>query len=391
MTELSFSVDYAPDLADFAAVLDREGMQFTPYSAFYEVETTPEDRFNPKLAVGGHDVTTNWLKRYFKYQSRGTNRLGVLSCANMRVTEEWGLAVAPSGLAVTGMHGFGWNFRHFGVLAGSSATTTKDQASFSLPVRDRKTVALEGTAAMLSFPGALTYGHWIVDVAGRMEILNALVDMNLIEHFLLPRVASWMRPFLVAYGIRPDRIVELDAGTIYEVPKLLVPTTLSHQPGGTLPIRLARVVFRRLAAINRQWGKTTGRKKRAETPLVFLAHTRQTSGAGREIANLDQLLALVKEKKGKVVDPLQMSLADLAAELSGARLVVAQDSSVLHNIIFAPADILLIETERRHNLLHPSIQEAIGRRLAYFPCGKSDQGWHLDLPRFQPLLERLLK
>ncbi|MCJ9428674.1 glycosyltransferase family 61 protein [Kordiimonas marina] len=395
MTDRRFTVDYAPHAENLHAALEENGLHFSAYTDYYDRRIRPERRFNENLALTDDAYTSAWLERYFDFQSRGTDRLGLLHAKDCWVTNEWGLVVmAASSLAVSGMYGFGWMDRHFDILE-STGDVARDAGGFTLtPMKDgaeRQVLQLEGTSALLSFPGALTYGHWIVDVAGRMELLNALTDMNRINHFLLPKVAGWMRPFLVAYGILPDRIIELDSAHVYEPEELILPTTLSHQPGGGLPIAFSRLVFRRLAALARQWGK----RKKDQTPapkpggLVFMDHKRMTAAPGRELRNASAVRDMILRMGGRTVDPLALSLAELTEALSGARLVVGEDSSALHNIIFAPAPVLVIETSRQ-NLLHGAIQEACRRKVAFFQADEKPGGWYADTDRLKTVIKGIL-
>lgn len=389
MKEYWFTTNYAPSRDAFNVLLAACGIRFEPYEAFYERHMQPEERYNPKLALTDDVYTTEWLSNYFHFQSYGTFRLGLLHVGEAWACHEWGLLVAhKSGLAVNSIYGFGWSAEHFDHLVGEDALTPRPPSGYALN-RAFKIERLAGTTAMLSFPGALIFGHWVIDIAGRLELLNALTDMNLIDHFLLPKVAGWMRPFLVAYGVLPDRIIELNSDTIYDLEDAVVPTGLTHQPGGGLPVAFSRLVFRRLAAVCREWGKLPSSQTSPPNRLVMIEHTPMTSEPSRAIENVGAVGDLVKGLGGKCINPIGMPLGELASALHGAQLVIGEDSSALHNIVFAPADLLVLESERQ-NLLHAGVQEACNKRVAFLAAQKAGAAWRLDIDALTAMLRTIL-
>lgn len=333
---------------------------------------------------------------YTKYRRLAGRRIGVLHCKGCQLTHEWGLLWSTeSRLAICGIYGFGWTKEHFDYLARKGFLhKTAAEGGFDrylLRERTAKRVALGGRSALLSFPGVYTFGHWIVDIPGRMELLNSLDKINEIEHFLLPRSNAWMEPFLAIYGISSDRIVQLNQESVYDVEDIVVPTILSHQIGGVVPIGFSQIIFEKLSAVCRHWSGLAEDAAEDTHPrkVTLLLHSRMTSADGREIENQQELAALIREIGGRVLDPLSISLPGLANLMRGQKLLIGQDSSALHNVIFAPSDLIVIETKRRQNLLHHSIQDALNKRIGFVRALEQHGRWYVDIGALRKLLKLL--
>ena len=391
MTLLPLNISPCHNPRLFRAACDENQLVFTPYARAAEPEQAVEARRNPGLALLDTEFTRNWLEDYFTRQARGVARVGVLEAKDCLVSDDWGLALTRAGgFAITGMSGFGWTREQFDYMGAHGHLSTA-QDSLALDSAARTRVPLAGTAALLSFPGAYTYGHWITDMCGRLELLAAQHDIAAIDHFLLPATASWMAPFLAAYGVPADRVLELDKSHIHEVERLLVPTTLGQHHRGALPVAFARQVFRRLEGISRTWGRLPrwNKENAATAPLVYVRHTALTSAPGRELANEDALIAVVEAQGGRVLDPLKLPLPAFLNRLREAELVIGLDSSALHNLAMAPADLLVIQTEPRFNMLHASIQEATGKRVGFVRADATEAGsWTVSAKRFQTLIRQ---
>jgi capsular polysaccharide biosynthesis protein len=391
MTLLPLTLSPCRNAREFAAACKAHGLTFTPYGPAAEAKKTVAERHNGDLALLDTPFTTNWLEDYFKRQAGGVARVGILEATGALVTDDWGLVITrEGGFVVNAISGFGWTQDQFNYMAEHSHLATGKDGTLALETDGRELVPLQGTAALLSFPGAYTYGHWITDMCGRLELLAAQYDITAIEHFLLPKRAPWMDPFLAAYGVPEDRIIELDKVRAYVPERLLVPTTLGQHHRGALPVRFARQVFRRLEGISRTWGRLPKWGKKIEdSPVIYVRHTALTSAPGRELANEDELIAVIEEMGGRVLDPLKLPLPAFLNRLREASLVVGLDSSALHNLAMAPADLIVIQTEPRFNMLHASIQEAKGKRVGFMRAEKGEDGtWSVAPKRLRTLIRQ---
>lgn len=391
MTLLLLSLDPCRNARRFAAACKTHGLSFAPYGPAAEAAVTTAERHNPGLALLDTPFTTAWLEDYFERQAGGVARVGTLEATNALVTDDWGLAITPDGgFVINAMSALGWSQNHFNYMVKHGHLATGEDGTLALETEGRELVPLGGTAALLSFPGAYTYGHWITDICGRLELLTAQHDIMAINHFLLPKTAYWMEPFLAAYGVPKDRITELDKTRIFAPERLLIPTTLGQHHRGALPVTFARQVFRRLEGISHAWGRLPKWRKAPDAyPVAYVRHTALTSAPGREAANEEELIAVVESMGGRVLDPLKLPLPAFLNRLREAELVVGLDSSALHNLAMAPTDLMVIQTEPRFNMLHASIQEATGRRVGFVRADKGEDGrWTVRPKRLETLIRQ---
>lgn len=393
MTLLPLTPALCPMPDQFAAACTSHGLDFKPYGPAYEtLDLTARER-REALTLLRSPFTNSWLQDYMRRQTTSNTRIGILEVNAVHVTDDWGLVLQPeSSFLISSISGFGWTEDQFRYLASKGHISQLSDDNYAIDDTRRTRVSLNGTAALLSFPGAYTYGHWITDMCARLELLAANHDMAAIDHFLLPKHAKWMDPFLAAYGVPRERIVELDKSHIFKVSHLLMPTTLSQHHKGTLPVPFARQMFRRLAAISFGWGhQPRWRKSPPVAELVYIKHTALTSAPGRELANEDALIAVVEDMGGRVLDPLKLALPALLNRLREAKLVVGLDSSALHNLAMAPTDLMVIQTEPRYNMLHPSIQEATGKRVAFIKAEQDESDyWSVKPKRLRALIQGAL-
>lgn len=394
MTELRFRPIKAAPSAEFDVLCAGIGGRYRPYERGFEAPQDVAVRTRDSLALFHNDLTQKWLERYFRFQSSGTTRLGVLEMRDALVHDDWGLVlsnqtVAGEQIALSSLHGFGWEENHLSYMAKNGYLAALKDGAYRLDDDRLERRTIKGRAALLAFPGVHTYGHWIVDVAARLELLVATEDMAAIDAFLLPTPAPWMLPFLAAYGVPIEKIIPLEKTTVFDVNHLILPTTLSQHEGGVVPVGFACRIFGRLSSISREWGRTPPRGKVApRVPIMLIEHTAMTSRTGRELANADALRALVQKLGGEVVNPLKISLSALLMRLRHTELAIGLDSSALHNLAMAPSDLVVIQTEQRFNMLHPSIQEATAKRVGFIQAEQRADGWHVDIPALEALITR---
>src|SRR5262249_41358367 len=134
-------------------------------------------------------------------------------------------------------------------------------------------IELTDPVYLLSWPGALTFGHWITDVIGRIE-LAARHGGGGTRQYLSPNpLRPWRTRCRGFCGRGRDRLLRLDKTTTYRCPELIAPTIMGHMSGGPLPVEFLKPVFDRHRETLAAWLPA----KRAQTDLVFITHTRMTS------------------------------------------------------------------------------------------------------------------
>jgi hypothetical protein len=243
------------------------------------------------------------LGSYLKYKRRSFNKSGFFRLQNQVVFDNWGIVYSEfEGGIVNGTNGFGWPQDAYKFLR--SKGYLKANASSNIEFLDYpglKTDILKGSSALLTFPGALTYGHWIVDIWGRVEILKRSGEFHRIDHFIFPApLSGWMKKFIVFFEIDSDRVRCVDKINGYLCEELIVPTVPSQSSGGVLPYDLAVSQFRPRSSFLSDWFPSSKVKK--ARPL-FLKHRHLTSSKSRSLANADEIAQVVKKHGGRVIDP----------------------------------------------------------------------------------------
>ena len=341
------------------------------------------------LSILKDDLNDSIVKRYVSYQKSAVGSAGTYQLQNKIVFDNWGLVYCPEAkVFLNGSDGFGWPKNAFDFLeAKGFLKQSREEGSCRIEYPGLQTSALCGTSVLLTFPGALTFGHWIVDIWGRIEILKRSGRFYEVNHFIFPApVSTWMKNFFDLFEIESSRIKTVDKITGYACEELLVPTVPSQLKGGVLPRDLSSIQFSSRAQFMKSWFPR--QRGRPAAPL-FLKHRHLTSNKSRLLANAKDVASLTQKFGGDVLDPVGAPIGDVIAAIQNASIVVGQDSSALHNNAFVGKDILIIETEPRNNLLHLSIQDALGAKFAYIQSEPSDKGWHLDTDRLEAVLSKI--
>lgn len=338
-----------------------------------------------QLLLDRNTLTKKLLERYQKYRSSRNFRSGVYHLYNQKVFDNWGLVLSQAeGSLLNGSDGFGWPKGAFEFMARKGLLQLVDDSGGVLRFPDLVFDRTSRAAALLTFPGALTYGHWIVDIWGRIEILKRSGLFWKIEHFILPAPhRDWMNRFLKLFEIDESRVFLVDKVNGVFCEELFVPTVPTQSPGGIIPPELARSIFRPTASFINSW---TLCPRDADRAPLFIIHKHLTSSRRRLLANADQVAQAVIEIGGRVIDPLEVEIGELLAEIRRASVVIGQDSSALHNLAFVGRDLIVIETEPRANLLHFCIQDALQNRITYVGARWIDEGWVVELDEIKRML-----
>jgi len=343
------------------------------------------------LSILKDDLNDQILKRYISYRHSAIGSSGIYRFQRKIVFDNWGLVYCPEANTFLNLSdGFGWPKNAFEFLkAKGFLNQSADGENYRIEYPGLQTSTLSGTSALLTFPGALTFGHWIIDIWGRIEILKRSGRFYEVNHFIFPApIAPWMRNFFDLFEIESSRIKTVDKTTGYICEDLLVPTVPSQLRGGVLPHDLSSTQFSGRARFLRSWFPKQG----SHTPApLFLKHRHLTSNKRRLLTNAEDVANLVLKCGGGVLDPVGAPIGEVIAAIQDASIVIGQDSSALHNNAFVGRDVLIIQTEQRNNLLHLSIQDALNAKFAYIQSEPTENGWFLDTEFLGRFLNRLIQ
>ena len=285
----------------------------------------------------------------------------ILSFEDADVVDGWGLPV-KSGKVLLPEGPFGWSQGHIdGVI--NAAVYQNLEEIVSLPPSGRE------FDAIVSFPGGFTYGHWLVDILPRIELLMQNFDRQRLALIVPGPLPAWTGPFLAPYHFVPDELIELSSGNRYRSAKLLLPTL--GRNSDYLP---PDPHLRAFTTLRQYWLQPLPEGTRRSRLLI--GHTPQTStGLRSTLSNFDELQARLEAEGFTTIFPASLTHEEQVAAFAAAEVIVGEDSSALHNVVYSTdARMVVINSAARKNLLHLSIAKLLGHRCHYMFCAEQPAG-----------------
>jgi hypothetical protein len=211
-------------------------------------------------------------------------------------------------------------------------------------------------AILMNSPGYGIFGHWLIDFVPRMALSRLMTGSDTALHLFGP-MADWMRDLVARAGIRQFQ----PAGTGLAMHrKLRVPSATKSGHGFAEPI--TALAWRTLAlGYNRQ--NVERDLQTGDRLFVSRKHWQDT----RAIDFHDELESLMVQRGFSILHPEKLSLSEQAGMFAKAKVIVGEDGSALHNIIFSTPGTRLgvLMDPQRSNLWHAGICHLLGHRLAY--------------------------
>lgn len=290
---------------------------------------------------------------------RANLRTSVRTYVDVEVCGGWGLPLSNGQPLLAHEDGTGWADVHIAHM--KSIYDAHEGEMIALPQ--------DNVYALLSFPGGYTFGHWYIDVCPRLETLSKFFDLGRLKYLVPGPLPSWAAVFIQAYGIKPEQLVELGDDKIFTVGCLVVPDLVRNSD--YLPPFPHLAAFRTLREnlapkpVDGQAATTGPRDQK-----LFVIHSPMTSaGSRRTLSNVEELKSILEARGFRTVEPAFMSFAEQVALFSSARLIVGEDSSALHNVIFSDdAALYVINGGDRMNYLHMSVCNLLGHDCCYQIC-----------------------
>lgn len=282
---------------------------------------------------------------------------------DMEVFDGW---VYPSrnGLSpVDHRPGFGWSDLH--VFQVRSKMENQDYKNI-VPRQITKKYA-----AVISFPGGYTYGHWVIDISTRLYQCLKYFDRNDIC-FLLPKpLPQWAAPFLAAFSIRPEDFIEISDKDLYQTSTLLLPSL--YRVTDFLPLEPYRSVFHYLRNnLGNSQNCHSGRNLR-----LLLEHTPISSAGQRPtLENFSEVREALSSLGFFTLRSAELSHDSQAELFRHASIIVGEDSSGLHNIFHCINNNahLIVLSGDRINLLHISLSRIMNIQCDYIQCYDESTG-----------------
>jgi hypothetical protein len=241
-------------------------------------------------------------------------------------------------------------------------TLSEDQDSFEVDVPDEIPVEPRPGLLMMN-PGQDIYGHWLLDYAPRL-MLAGLMNGPATSRYYFHTVPRWAPPVLAAFGVPESSIVVGPRPLFTRYP-------LAAMPSGT------KSGFRVFRPINRiAWLRLKhmlidipiSAEERARLPgatRIFVS--RKGLHSTRAIHNADRLEEIAVERGFVSVRPEEFSVPAQARIFRQARIVLGEDGSGLHNIMFGEPGCVLgvVSVPDRINLWHMAICQNLNHQICY--------------------------
>lgn len=252
-------------------------------------------------------------------------------------------------------------------------------------IRARLTEMLKGDlvfrdAIILSAPGQNIYGHWLLDFLPRLDLLTGM-DTGTMPIFA-ECIPEWADHFLQSFDLDRSRF-RRHPGRAFRVRNALIPS--SAKSGYRLGA----------SALKSAWGRA--RQARADSlpegiggEKIFFSRKAWALSTRKPLPNIEEIEAAAEARGYKIIVPETLSIPEQIRLMEGARIVVGEDGSALHNIAFAEpgARLGVLSLPDRANLWHYGICHILQHRLAYF-YPQSELEAAADLAAFHDFLDIL--
>ncbi|ESQ88881.1 hypothetical protein ABAC460_13960 [Asticcacaulis sp. AC460] len=238
-----------------------------------------------------------------------------------------------------------------------------------------------GAAVVMSAPGQEIYGHWLLDVVPRLWTLNQAGHNR--EPILFQAIPEWASYFLDIFGIDPARLRRHPA-RLFRVEHALMP---SASKSG---FRLGTASLSAALAVVRDAHKPVDLPAGIRGEKIFFSRRSLAASSRRSVVNIYAVEAEAARRGYRIVAPETLTIAQQIELMKSARIVIGEDGSALHNIVFAPkgARLGVLNLPGRDNLWHLSLCHMLDHKAGYLDL-PADPEWPLDLGRFNQLLDAL--
>jgi capsular polysaccharide biosynthesis protein len=264
-------------------------------------------------------------------------------------------ALAPTGFAIKdgiAFHADAFIHPRHHVVAISDRLNAE-----TLPVRH-----IDGALAVIYGPGHETWGHWLTDFLPRLWVLHAAgYDLARLRFVMPPDLRDFATPLLALCGLREEQFVVYDYWReLLHADRLLLPTGLRVEN------RLAPCFAQATAFWTARARANAGAAHGAFSSALYLS--RSLVPPTRDLLNRTEIEAIARDFGLVAVRPETLSIAEQIGLFSGARLIVGEYGSALHNAVFAAPGAAVCAL--RGTSLHPSfvqsgIATALGQELGY--------------------------
>ena len=323
---------------------------------------------NPATLIGGgklNDEALSFIRR--GEVSASGLPTGICEFTNVHVLGRSGLVVDLEnrtiwkGCLMNWSSAFAPAVRRFAELKRGTSSVDINPADLQVETRAAEAVLLSGS-------GFHIYGHWLVDYLPRLNraVENGFGGLPMFFH-IAPGWAARLAA-LVAPAFAPQSPFENNKVAFFE--RLVVPTSIRAH--SLLEENEARHLWRTL---DRQLAKQdTGPADAGIGDKIYVSRRKWKKPNGtRVLKNAAAVEALFERAGFSVISPETLPLPMQRHIFSKARVVVGEDGSGMHNVIFSkPGTRIGVISLERVNPMHLNIANILGQHITYIPSQPVD-------------------
>jgi len=234
---------------------------------------------------------------------------------------------------------------------------------------------------ILSAPGQEIYGHWLLDTVARLDMLtqSEYVDMPI----LFNNLPAWADFFLKSFGVDKS-LIRPHPARFFKVQQAIIPS--SAKSGFRLGDTSLKNAWARLNSICVE--ESIGRDLLGAK--IYFTRRKLSHNGRRGAVNADDVETCLINRGYKIVAPETLSIPQQVTLMRNARIVVGEDGSALHNVIFGEPGMKLgvLTLPERTNMWHLGICHLLGHKCAYYRL-PAEAEQPIDLPSLGDFLDVL--
>ena len=205
-------------------------------------------------------------------------------------------------------------------------------------------IEFSGTLAVLAQSGYDYYYHWLVEILGRL----ALLEINNIEYDFLyvPYVKPYMKQTLKLWGIPESKIIEASNDFIFKAEKLIVPSLIAKTETYGIP-RLAHympkdilnyIKNKLLDGYKKELEKSSNRFNFCKK--VFIS---RKDASARKILNENEIYKVFEQYGFQEYTLSQMSIVEQIALFENAEIIIGSLGSGMTNVLFCNSKVKIFD------------------------------------------------
>lgn len=245
--------------------------------------------------------------------------------------------------------------------------------------KSAKTVVNIDEGIILSAPGIHVYGHWLFDFIPRLIFAQAYIEQYPKKSItiVMSQPSEWAEVFMGLFNF--DNLLFLRGYEQAIINKAIVP--LSFKNGSFVDSFALRAtadfIVSNLSGI-----------PESISPKLFVLRRHTT------ISNQNQIASTLARYGFICLYPEDLSIEQQVALFKNAKIVIGEDGSALHNLIFnetSSSTLVVFPREGRHNLWHTSVVKSVQAKLIIHDVVVDHEGkTSVDINSLIGLIEKLV-